>query len=120
VPAAHLLITIPPSNDRLVLRRLDLDEALGRTGGDRLIVISSPTLDATAGQKLVHRIAARSKNGGITYALARGPDGLKVAPDGQLTWRVPEGLKGEDVTVVVTLGDASGEELFHTLKIRVK
>jgi len=120
VPAAHLLITIPPSNDRLVLRRLDLDEALGRTGGDHLIVTSPPTLDATAGEKLVHRIVARSKKGGITYALARGPDGLKVASDGRITWTVPRALEGQDVTVVVTVGDASGDELFHTLKIRVK
>jgi hypothetical protein len=116
----HLLFTIPPSNDRLVLRRLDLDEALDRSGGDRLIVTSPPTLDATAGKKLVHRIVARSKKGGITYALARWPDGMSVASNGQITWTVPQALGGEDVTVVVTVGDASGEELFHTLKIRVK
>jgi hypothetical protein len=62
----------------------------------------------------------RSKKGGITYTLASGPDGLKGAPDGQIMWTVPEGLKGEDVTVVVTVGDASGEELLYTVKVRVK
>ena len=120
VPAAHLLITIPPANDRLVLRRLELDAALSRPGGDRLIVVSPPNLDATTGQTFEHRIIARSKQGGVTYTMASGPDGLKVSPDGRLTWTVPQGLAGEEVTVVVTVGDASGEELFHTLKIRVK
>ena len=58
------------------------------------------------------------KEAGITYALARGPEGLKVAPDGQLTWMVPAGFNGE-ATAVVIVGDASGAELFHTVKIRV-
>jgi hypothetical protein len=120
VPAAHLLITIPPTNDRLVLRRLELDAAHDRAGGDRLTVVSLPTLTATAGQKLEHQIVARSKEGGITYTLARGPDGLELTPDGKLTWIVPQTRKGQDVTAVVTVGDASGAELFHTLKIRVE
>src|SRR5262249_47307841 len=50
VPAAHLLITIPGENDRLVLRRLDLDEALDRAGSDDLIITSPPIVGAVAGQ----------------------------------------------------------------------
>jgi hypothetical protein len=120
VPAAHLLITIPPENDRLILRRLDLEEALDRAGGNDLIVVSTPLLAATAGQTLEHRIVARSKPGGITCALASGPDGLKLAPDGQLTWTVPRDLQGEDVAAVVKLKDASGQERSYMLEIRVK
>ena len=39
MPAARLLITIPPSNDRLVLRRLDLDRALENLPGGHLMVV---------------------------------------------------------------------------------
>jgi len=120
VPAAHLLITIPPSNDRLVLRHLDVDEVLDRAGGEQLIILSPPTLTASAGNKIAHRIIARSKKGRVTYVLADGPDGLKVAPDGMLTWAVPEQLKGEEVMVVVTVSEASGNERFHTIKIFVE
>jgi len=119
VPAAQLMITIPLTNDRLVLRSLKIDHSLDRAGGDRVVVTSPTGLSATAGQKLVHRIVAQSKEAGITYTLARGPEGLNVAPDGQLTWMVPQGFKGE-ATAVVVVGDASGAELFHTLKIRVE
>ena len=35
VPAAKLFITIPPSNDRLVLRHLNVDRVLDRSGGDQ-------------------------------------------------------------------------------------
>ena len=56
VPAAHVLVTIPPSNDRLVLRRLEIDQALAGDGGDRPAVLSLPTLTATAGRQLVHQM----------------------------------------------------------------
>jgi S1-C subfamily serine protease len=120
VPAAHLLITIPAENDRLVLRRLDLDEALDRAGRDDLIVRSPPILGAVAGQTLEHRIAARSRQGGITCTMVSGPEGLRVAPDGQLTWPVPQKLQGQDVTAVVSVKDASGQERSQTLAICVK
>ena len=68
----------------------------------------------------MHRIVARSNKGGVTFALARGPDGLKVSSYGQITWTVPLALAGEDVTVVITVADSSGDELFHILNIRVK
>ena len=35
IPAANLLITIPYTNDRLVLRRLDVRKAVDSLGGDR-------------------------------------------------------------------------------------
>ena len=120
VPAAGLLITIPPTNDRLVLRRLDIDDALGRSGGDEIIVVSPLSIPAISGRKLEHQILARSSKGGITYSLAKGPDGLTLADDGKLTWLVPQGAKGEAISVVITVGNASGQERFMTLKIRVE
>jgi hypothetical protein len=120
IPAAHLLITIPPSNDRLVLRRVEIGEMLDGAAGDRLTVVSLPTLVASAGKTLEYQVVARSKKGGIRYSLARGPEGLKVSPEGKLTWAVPSTLKGEDSTAVVAIEDASGQEIFHTLKIRVE
>ncbi len=118
-PRRHLLVTIPTSNDRLVLRRLDVRQAQAAKGSDRLTIISLPTLTASAGSQLVHRIEARSKQGPITYTLARGPDGVKVDQEGKLTWTVPAALKGQDVTAVIVVEDASGRELFHTLRIHV-
>jgi hypothetical protein len=119
VPAAHLLITIPASNDRLVLRRLDVDEALGRAG-DFLAVAALPALAATPGRKLEHQVVARSKKGGLTYAVANGPDGLGMAADGKITWLVPKEFSGKEVQAVVSVGDASDREVFLTLKIYVK
>ncbi len=120
VQAAKLLITIPASNDRLVLRRLDLDAALNRAGGDYLIAASLPLLVATPGQKLEHQIVVKSRKGGITYTLANGPDGLSVTPEGKITWLVPKGHARQDAKAVVSVGDASDKELFLTLRICIQ
>jgi hypothetical protein len=40
--------------------------------------------------------------------------------DGQVNWTVPERLKGQDVSAVITVEDASGREIFHTLKIHIE
>ena len=120
VPAAHLFITVPPSNDCLVLRHLDIDRAIERADGEPLVILSSTALTAVAGGRVEHHIVARSKKGSVTYALADGPDGLKVSPEGMLTWEVPVQLKGQEVTAVVTVSEPSGDERFQTIRILVE
>ncbi len=120
LPTARLLVTVPMSNDRLVLRRLDLDQALRDLPGDYLFVVSPPVLTADDGQPLVHQLEARSRKGGIRYTLSRGPDGLVVSPEGKVSWPSPRRRpQGEELTAVVIVGDASGREVFHTLILRV-
>ncbi len=119
VPAARLLVTIPPSNDRLVLRRLDLEQALAGLPGDYLFVVSPPVVIAKAGQPFEHRLEARSRKGGVKYTLSRGPAGLAVSAEGRLSWPSPRRTEGEDSTAVVIVSDASGREAFHTLSLHV-
>ncbi len=120
VPRAQLLITIPVENDRLVLRRLNVDLALERAGGRYLFVVSPLCVAATAGQKLEHQIVARSSKGGVTCALVQGPDGMNVAPDGMVTWQVPEKLAGEDVAATIAVKDAAVQERSIVLAVRVE
>jgi hypothetical protein len=119
VPAAKLLITVPPSNDRLVLRRLDIVRALDKLGTQALLVTSPSSLRARAETRLEHQVEARSKSGGLKYTLADGPDGLKVAPDGKVTWTPPKEASGQTAKAIVTIVEPSGREQFHTLMIRV-
>jgi hypothetical protein len=119
VPAARLLITLPPTNDRLVLRRLDIEKALDRLGSQALFVKTPSVLHAKAGVLLEHQMDARSQAGGVRYTLSDGPDGMRVSPSGKLTWVAPKETTGESVKAVVTVSDASGREQFHTLTIQV-
>ncbi len=63
---------------------------------------------------------AQSKHGGIDFSLASGPAGLSVAPDGRLSWEVPQALAGEDVSALVRVRDRSGQERSHQLRIHVR
>jgi hypothetical protein len=119
VPAACLLITIPLSNDRLFLRKLDIDMAIDRLGSHALNIKSPPVLYAKAGTVFEHQIEARSSHGKVKYTLSDGPERLTVSPSGKVAWVVPKGAAGETVKVVVSVAEASGREQFHTITIRV-
>ena len=120
IPAANLLVTIPFSNDRLVLRRLDLGNSIERFAGDRLVVTSSPVVHVQAGKAVQHQIEARSKAGGTRYSLESGPDGLTVSTTGKITWVPGQRFSGGDtVKIVVVIRDSSGQERSHRIAIRI-
>ena len=121
IPAARLLVTIPPEDDRLVLRRLDLEESLGRLGVAYLIGSSPSRVEAKAGKPLAYQATARSKAGGLAWSLESGPDGLAIAPDGRLTWPSPRPAEGgRAVPVVLSVADAAGQQAFHRIQILVR
>jgi hypothetical protein len=120
IPGANLFITIPFTNDRLVLRRLDMRKALDQLGGNYLVVTTGSSLYATAGLTFNHQIEALSKADGIRYTIAQGPDGLTVSQTGKLTWMPPKSVANDDiVTAVVTVADSKGDRAFsHTQDTR--
>jgi serine protease Do len=117
-PLAGLLVTVGAEQDRLILRRVNLVDELDRSGADYLVVLSQPPA-AKAGSKFSYKLGIRSKAGGVKLSLESGPDGLSVSPAGVVTWDVPSQPDGPEFNVVVTLRDASGQEVFHTFTIRV-
>jgi serine/threonine protein kinase len=116
-PTAGLLVTLGSQKDKIVLRRVDLAEQLEKSGADFLVVVSRPP-PAHPGSLFTYRIAVRSKKGGVKVKLEAGPPGLTVASDGRVSWPVPIQVEGE-VNVLLTLKDASGQELSHSFKIDV-
>jgi len=117
IPDAKLLVTIPSTNDRLVLRRFDLDDLLAKSGVDYLLVTSQPPAAFKPGATYSYPVAVKSKKGGVKYKLESGPDGMKVAADGKLTWKVPAGFAAAEVDVILTVADSSGQEIFQTFKV---
>ena len=118
-PSASLLVTVADTSDRLVLRRLDVTESLEKAGIDYLFVASIPPAAAVRGSALDYAISVKSKNGKVGYTLDSGPPGMAVALDGRLQWKVPEDQPAGPVGVVVTIRDASGQEIFHAFTVRV-
>jgi predicted Zn finger-like uncharacterized protein len=118
IPSAKILVALAPSNDHLIVYKLDLDEALEKSGVDFLLVTSTPVGAARRGGEYAYQIQVKSKKGGVKYKPESGPPGMAVDGAGRLTWRVP--VAGEpEVQVLLTIADAAGQEIFHTFRIAV-
>jgi len=117
IPDAKLVVTIPGTNDRLILHRFDVDQELEKSGIDYLLVTSQPVVQAVKGQPYRYDLAVKSKKGGVKCKLESGPAGMKVTPDGKLTWEVPRDFADAEVAVILTVSDATGQEIFHNFTL---
>jgi predicted Zn finger-like uncharacterized protein len=119
VPEAKVLITIPQTDHKLVIHRLDVDDLLQKSGVDYLFVTSRPKLTATRGEEYAYKLAVKSKHGGLSYKLLESPDGMRINEVGQLKWTVPNGLGNGEHRVVISVRDAKNLEILHAYKIGV-
>jgi hypothetical protein len=117
IPAARTIITIPPSNDRLVFHRFDLPAILRSTKADYLFVESVPPLHLEKGEELSYQVAVRSKRGGVKYRLESGPFGMSVSPQGLLTWKSPPGGTEAATDVILHVSDQSDKEVLHAFRL---
>jgi hypothetical protein len=70
----------------VTIRTLDIKEILLKS--DRPItVIRKPPAQVAAGTGFSYFIDVVAKHGPVTYKLTEGPPGMKVSPDGEVTWR---------------------------------
>lgn len=119
IPEAELLVILAGTNDRLILQRFNLEKLLARSEVDYLFVTSQPPLQSRPGAVYSYAVAIKSKKGGVKVKLEAGPKGMAVSPAGRLTWPVPSGFEEKEVTVILSVSDATGQECFHTFAIQV-
>jgi formylglycine-generating enzyme required for sulfatase activity len=117
-PRAGLLVTIGADQDRLILRRVKLLDELEKSGADYLVVLSQPPA-AKVGTIFFYKLDIHAKKGGVKVSLESGPGGLRVKPNGQVMWIVPANFEASEADVIVSLRDASGQEVFHTFPVKV-
>lgn len=114
-PSAKLFVSVPAANDKLVLHKFDLEAAFEASGVDYLYLTSRPRT-VVPGKGFDYQIVAKSKKGGVKYTLEAGPKGLTVDAGGKVSWAAPADFAGPE-TVIVTVADASGQELFHAFDL---
>jgi predicted Zn finger-like uncharacterized protein len=120
IPDAKLLVTIPKSNDRLILRTVDLDKALEASAGDYLFVASRAPEVALLGAEYSYQVTAKSKKGGVKYTLEAAPPGMTVSAEGLVKWMVPGNFAEKRVDAILKVSDSSGKEAFQNLKLSVE
>jgi predicted Zn finger-like uncharacterized protein len=119
IPDAKLLVTLPVTNDRLVLHRFDVGSAMDKSGIDFLYVASQPPPAAQRGARFLYRIDIKSKRGGVQCKLESGPPGMRAAKSGLLFWAVPRDFEQTSVDVGVSITDSTGQQISHKFKLPV-
>jgi hypothetical protein len=107
------------TNDRLLLYPFNLDDLLKKSNTDYLLVTSEPPTSVGRGTQLSYTPAVRSRKGGVTIKLDSGPTGMMLT-EGRLVWRVPADFGEKEVDVILTIADASGQEVFQTFKMAIR
>jgi hypothetical protein len=118
-PTQKRLVTLTPQRDRLVIRQLDMIEAMQRADIDFLFVASLPPRTATRGATYSYPIKVESRRGHVKFELDSGPDAMQVSADGVVTWAVPRDLADRQTSVILRISDASEQEIFHTFVIQL-
>jgi S1-C subfamily serine protease len=120
IPNANVILTVTDARDELRLRRFVVTDALDKAGIDYLFVASTPPRAAAKGQDYLYEPEIKSKRGGVKLALDSGPEGMTLDKSGNLHWHVPDNIKNDSVGVILSVKDASGQEIYHTFNIAVR
>ena len=120
IPQANLLAILGPGNDRLTLRRLNIIDSLNDAGIDYLLVTSNPLTLAEPGKTYRYQLQIASKRGNPACTLATGPQGMTISREGLLTWHVPPKNPPADPRIIISIHDASGQEIFHTFTLHLQ
>ena len=119
LPKEQLIVTVPESNDGVVVRQFDLAAALKKSHAPFLFVVSKPLGRAEIDKDYRYSMEVLSGSGGVKYALESGPEGMTISTEGEVHWKVPADAAGTNRPVVVSLADAGGKEAFHSFTIAV-
>lgn len=120
MPGRGIVVTIPDTDDCVILQHFSLPKLLDDTGIEYLFAESVPPHFLPRGKDLSYQISVRSKRGGVTFELQSGPDGMTVSPTGLVTWRRPKQFSDKSVSVIISIKDANGQEMFHTFTMTVE
>jgi len=118
IPAAKLLVTLPASNDRLVLHKLDLPADPPKSAA--LAISSVPPPVVSRGSTFSYAITAHPPGQSLTFRLEEGPPGLAVSSEGVVTWPVPATQPLALVPVRIRVRSATGAEAVHSFRLGVQ
>ncbi len=119
LPDQQRIVTIPSGRDRLLIRKFDLLAELKAADVDYLFVSSIPPSVAAQGEEYRYRLRIESRRGKIQCKLESGPTGMTLSDDAVLSWTPAKTLDDDEFGVIISISDASGQEIFHSFLIRV-
>ncbi len=117
VPQANQLLTIPFSNDRLLVKPFNIRAALDKANIDYLYVTSIPPRRYRPGQHFEYPIEIASRDGSPNFELSSGPEAMSVSPSGVVAWQVPGDFRESKVNVIVTAKSTGGQSVYESFTL---
>ena len=101
--SANQLITVPFSNDQVIMKEFDLKGELAESKLDHFFISSSPDRNFTPGGTYRYQIEVQTNQRKIEYTLTSAPEGMSISDKGLITWRVPKNFSNDTVDVIVSV-----------------
>jgi len=120
VPAADLIVTVPPGKEEVRIHPFAFSKALEKAAGDYLFVTAFAPAAGKKGERFAHELTTRSKEGGVRYEILTGPKGMIVSDRGKVVWDVPKDFAAGVSEVRVRLRSKSGREVVQAFGVRVE
>lgn len=117
VVSGNMLLSIPFSNDKIVVQGFDLLEELDRSPVDYFFVASVPVRVFEPGKTYGYRINVASKRSGAKFDLTSGPEGMRVSGSGDVSWTVPKDFPDQKVDVIVGITNSANQACYETFTI---
>lgn len=114
------LLSIPFTNDRIIIQHFDLAEELGKSQSDYLFVTSSPEKHFQPGKPYEIRIEVASRSPGLEFELRSGPEGMEVSNDGVVKWDVPANFTERTVSVFVGIRNSADKSIVESFTLTAK
>ena len=118
VPQANQIVSIPFTNDKLIVQRFNLREALDKKDVDYLYVTSVAPRTIRKGETYRYAIEVASRGAGLEYELNSGPPGMSVNKAGIVEWLVPADFKEDRIHVIITIRNDKGQSLYESFELR--
>jgi serine protease Do len=116
-PQGGVAMILPTSDDRVIIRRFDLDNALARNGGDWLVVASNPPTGFVRGEPYAYAIDVRAAHKPLRFALETAPAGMTISADGKISWLPAKTISSDRLPVVVSITDSAGKLKRHAFVV---
>ena len=114
---AGVLATVPFTNDKVLLKNVDLETLIRESETDYFYIMSTPTRTFVRGDRYEYQCNVLARGGEKEFELASGPDGMEVSAEGQLTWDVPDDYRESSVDVIINVGDGDGQTVYDTFTL---
>lgn len=114
---SHALVTIPFSNDCVVVQEFDLRSELKNSDLDYFFVSSTPNRVCTPGKSYAYQVEVESNRKKIVFEVASGPEKMTISPKGKVTWNVPKDFKEESVDVILSISDGDSLQTYDSFTI---